>query len=139
MVLGKLHKFFSMPFELKMLFIEAFFIQNLTWLILKIVPFRTILMIYSNPGVTKNNPGNKFMQDLKTATDSANAISIYKNKCLVQSLTARLMLKRRYIGSTISLGFSDNGKKKHVAHASITADGVDVVSKGSDYKELYTF
>ena len=79
------------------------------------------------------------LEVIKAATLSASRLSPWKNKCLVQSLAARWMLKERKIQSQLSLGVTFGQNKNMIAHAWLKADDFEVVEKSGDYKELYLF
>lgn len=137
-MLIKLHKFFNLPFDVKLLFFEALFTQYTVWLILQFVPFRKMPKIFSNPR-NPVSPDKNLPEQIRLVTGYANGLGLWKNRCLVQSLTARRMLSRRSIASRVTLGVMHNSQKKMLAHAWLTASDVEMVKKSGPYDELYTF
>lgn len=138
MVAG-IKKFLSWPCKLRILFLEAFVIQTITWMLLKLLPFRVIFKLYHNP----EKPMKEFRKDIpekiKIVTSSAISITCLRNRCLVQSLTARCMLRRRRIESQLSFGFMKDRAGNSVAHAWIVAGDIEIVEKGNSYVELKRF
>jgi hypothetical protein len=151
----KYRKFIKLPYREKILLSEALFFQLLVGLLLKIIPFKWIPRLFSNPSaIFSQIPGNSShrtplsahlryhsstLEEIKAATWRAGRISPWKNKCLVRSLAARWMLRNRKIQSQLSLGVASDNDKKLVAHAWLKADDFEVVEKNGEYKELYLF
>ena len=69
----------------------------------------------------------------------AGKVSPWKNRCLVSSLAARCMLRRRKITSQLSLGVAKDAGGKVIAHAWLRAGDVEIVSAGGSFHELYQF
>jgi hypothetical protein len=141
---GKSWKFMSLPLSEKMVFSEALFYQILVGLLLKIIPFKWIPRFFSNPpnhspDARHPAPDAAFLQAIKTATIRSSPFSPWKNKCLVQSLSIRWMLRRRKIQSQLSLGVILGQDNKMLAHAWLKAGDFEVVEQNGDYKELFRF
>lgn len=166
---GRLRKFINLPAAEKLLFLEALFFQLTTGLILKVLPFRLIPRLFKNPMHSPSSQltthdsrltthSSQFTPDsslltphssyltphtlplqIKEALRRSSPLSPWKNKCLVSSLAARCMLKRRKIRSDLFLGVGKNEAGRMVAHAWIIADGIEMVPKGELYMEIKSF
>jgi hypothetical protein len=76
---------------------------------------------------------------LRRAVERANVVSPWKNRCLVSSLAARCMLRRRNIESQLSLGVAKNSNGKIIAHAWINAGDFVLIEKATMFQVLYYF
>jgi len=131
--------FMSLSRMEKAMFLEALSYQLWVGLILKIIPFRQIPRLFANPVTLTPHHQPGTLSGIRGATQRASRISPWRNRCLVQSLAARCMLKRRRINSELSLGVLLDQNGKMVAHAWIRVGGFEVVSKSGNYTELYHF
>jgi hypothetical protein len=136
---GKLKKFVKLPNREKVLFLEALVLQYSVWLMLKVLPFRTITVIFKNPTESVPYPDIALLTQISSTIKYASHLSLWKNKCLIMSLTTRWMLKKRKITSELSLGADIIQKEKFTAHAWIKAEGMELVKKNGEWKELYSF
>lgn len=127
-----------MPGRVKILLLEAVIFQYLLSLFLRIIPFNRILNISKNPDHPVTNPDSILLQQIKEVTKYANHLALWKNKCLVMSLAARLMLKKRNISSKLYLGV-DGMHNQIVAHAWLEAANLELVSKNGDWMVLNIF
>ena len=75
----------------------------------------------------------------KRAIGRATVVSPWKNKCLISSLVARWMLRRRGIDSQLSLGVAKGANGKTIAHAWLKSGDYEIVEKGGDFTQLYLF
>ena len=136
----------------KSLFVEAWILQLLIGILLKIIPFKRIPGLFANPhdkeGVNLRYENNelasynsqeRILSYLKAATRRAATVSPWPNKCLVSSLSARLMLIRRNIQSQLSLGVAKDSEGKLIAHAWLKVGEKEIVSKGGNFHQLYLF
>lgn len=120
----------------KMLFLEAlFFLFKAKGMIL-LFPFKYCLLLTKN---NKNNylyPSLEQLKSIQKAIYKANKLSFWKNVCLVQSVTARWMLRRRRISSEFYIGIRVNEYGKIVSHAWLESHGFSIIDKGDDFKIL---
>lgn len=121
------------------LFLEAFFLHIWVWFILLFIPFRKLPELFANPSVTGSNYDRIKLNQVRLAVRRASEILPFRNRCLVSSLAARRILKRRRIESELSLGVAKIDGVKIRAHAWISSDGVEIVEQMGDYKVLYLF
>jgi len=140
-MLHRFKKFMDISRREKMLFFEALFCQLVTGLLLKVIPFKRIPRLFadSQQSAGSGQQSSMIIVQIRSATQRAGRISPWKNRCLVQSLAARWMLRRRKISSQLSLGVALNKEKKMIAHAWLKAGDVEIVEKSGNYQELFLF
>lgn len=149
--MNRFRKFCALERSEKMLFCEALLFHLVVGLLLKVVPFRQIPVLFSSPqfetlakeeDLSRHNvSGRQFMmiEKIRVAVQRAGWVSPWKNRCLVSSLTARCMLRRRKIGSELSLGVAKDAKGKLLAHAWLKSGYFEIVEKRGSYTELFLF
>lgn len=142
----KAGKFSKLTGRERLLFFEALALHLWVGLLLKIIPFRRIPRLFASPQSSAGSPQSavlgrqsEVIELVKAAIQRAGRVSPWRNKCLVSSLAGRCMLCRRNIDSRLSLGMAKRGDGKLTAHAWLTADGVEIVSKAGEYVELNCF
>ncbi|MCU0458722.1 MAG: lasso peptide biosynthesis B2 protein [Bacteroidales bacterium] len=127
-------------------------------MLLTVIPFRWIPRLFANPqsavrpgpatsGVRipekaplfRDSQQSEVITLISTATAKTARVCPWKNKCLVSSLAARCMLRRRKIHSGLSLGVAKAGGGKVIAHAWLIAGDAEIVPKGGDFHQLYLF
>lgn len=141
-----LRKFLSLTGTEKILLAESYFLHLLTGLLLKIIPFNRITKIYGKGrNDEKFSPGSTLHRTrlnaclIREATRRASLFSPWQNKCLVSSLAARVMLRRRKIDSDIFLGVAKDASGQTLSHAWITVGPIEVVPKRDGYSEMLVF
>lgn len=145
-------RFFRLPPDERLLMTEALIIQLWLGILIKLIPFRWIPKIFSNPKNTNLGTENHESPDannnkkeqritflLKEAIRRSSGLTPWQNKCLVSSLTARCMLRRRKIESRIFLGVTKNSEDKLIAHAWLDTNYGEIVASGGNYHRLYQF
>lgn len=79
------------------------------------------------------------LSKIRDAVFRANKLAFWKNRCLVKSFSARLMLQRRNIGSVMYLGLQFKNGKELVAHAWLKSGDIYITPKGkTNYKEIFS-
>ncbi|MEQ8225581.1 MAG: lasso peptide biosynthesis B2 protein, partial [Candidatus Eremiobacterota bacterium] len=78
------------------------------------------------------------VEKIQVAVQRAGWISPWRNRCLVSSLAARWMLRRRKIGSELSLGVAKDTKGNLVAHAWLKSGDFEIFFGEVEVKEYYT-
>lgn len=146
-----LRKFGELPWNEKLLFSEAYFLHLATGLILKFIPFRWIPGVFSSrqfetPAMGEAQsrhavPGRQSenVELIKMAIARTGRVSPWRNRCLVSSLAARLMLRRRKINSEISLGVTKDVNNRLRAHAWIISGETEIITMGENFTILQTF
>ena len=135
----RVHTFLSLSKAEKALFFEALWSQYWCSFLLLVLPFRRIVKRYPNPETPGDTPDRSLLESIRMATARANVLAPWKNRCLVQSLAARRMLSRRGIPSILSFGVTLDDQKKVMAHAWIRVGDTEIVTRGADYTELYSY
>jgi len=134
--MGKLRKFFSLTSRQRGLFMEAVFFLFRAKILLTILPVRTLLLRSPGRGQATGKADPEVLGDIRQALHRANRIALWKNRCLVQSIAGRWMLRRRRIASQITFGVNHDREKRLVAHAWLKAGGFEVVDRNGEYHEL---
>lgn len=122
MVLKKLRTLLLLPWVDKALIFEAIFWLGLMRLAVLALPFKRVSTWLGTEG--QNSPAVPLPEGkAQTALQIARAIrriqpfTPWDSNCLAQALTARRMLARRSVPSTIYLGATIEGQKGIIAHA----------------------
>lgn len=138
---SKARKFLSFSFADRNLLTEAWMFQVATGILLKTVPFKKIPGYFKNPPGDLNSPSGEeiCLQKIREATVIAGHYSFWRNRCLVQSLAARWMLRRRGITSHLSLGVARDKNGKTIAHAWINSGDIEIVNSNGNCLEMFTF
>jgi len=132
-------RFVELPYREKRFFLEAFLLHLWVGLLLKIIPFRWIPQWFSNSLSSVSGPQPADLELIRTAIIRAGDVSPWKNKCLVSSLAARKMLKRRRISSQLSLGVARGPDGKVIAHAWLKAGESMIIENSAKFTEIYSF
>lgn len=134
---GRIRKFMKLPGREKRLLAEALLFDLTTGLVLRVVPFRMIPRLYSSRQWAVGSGQSVVL--VRDAVARAGSVSPWRNRCLVSSLAARWMLRRRRTGSELFLGMAKDSRGKTVAHAWLKSGDIEVVPVNGDYIPLYTF
>ncbi len=89
------------------------------------------------PDATQENP--ELAQKIRVAIRRASKLSFWKNKCLVQTFAARVLLNNRKLRSTAFLGVQTDGSTPDFAHAWIVSGNIEVVPAIGGYVQAHTF
>ena len=138
-MIRKLRKFMALSFREKLLFVEAFLLHLWVGMLLMVVPFRRIPRLFASRQSAVGSQQSAIVENIRDAVQRAGQVSPWRNRCLVSSLAARCMLRRRAINSQIHLGIAKNAVGKTIAHAWLEAEGYEVVMKHGDYHDIYIF
>lgn len=113
------YKVFIIPKKERKLFFEAYFISLRVRCNLILYPFNKYSQKLGEKGKVSEN---QLLQDTELLSQIKHAIkrvvkySFWRNKCLEQSITAKIMLSKRKIESTIYFGVRKKNEKLE-AHA----------------------
>jgi hypothetical protein len=124
-------RFVKLPLSEKFLFLEATVLLFTLKFVLLIFPFRICIQLMRCSKCQSLNTDNAQLLKIKYAIYRANKLSIWKNKCLVQSLAARWMLNRRRIPSKLEIGISKNNSQQLKAHAWISCGDIEIVNSNT--------
>ena len=132
-----LSKFFNLSSREKLLFFEALSYLYLAKAMLLLLPFRWCLRLMREKGTMNHVPAPEELLQVKRAVGRANKLAFWKNVCLVQSVAARWMLRRRKIHSEVIFGVKPGEEKSPImAHAWVESHGMEVVNQGGNYQTL---
>ncbi|MBE0675863.1 MAG: lasso peptide biosynthesis B2 protein [Bacteroidales bacterium] len=137
---GRLRKFLALSASDRMMFAEALFFVCLAKALVTLLPFRFIARLFRVDEIKeKREVTEDYLHEIKRSLKRTNLISFWKNRCLVSSLAGRMMLRRRKISSSLYLGVRLDEKGRLRAHSWLNSGDFEVVEKGDDYVELFTF
>lgn len=137
---AKTKKFFLLSWTLKIMVFEALIFTGLVRFAILFIPFNKLARkigkyndesTYEASYLEKVTIGN-----ISWAVNVARKRTPWESKCLVQALTAQLMLKKRKISSTVYLGVAKNKEKKLKAHAWLRC-GSEIIT-GNNEREGFT-
>ena len=134
--MGYFSKFNRLSFREKLLFLEALGYLYLAKLMLWLFPFRWCLRLMREQGTMDHRPPQEELLLVKRAVGRANRLAFWKNVCLVQSVAARWMLRRRKIHSEVFFGVKPDENTRIAAHAWVVSYDMEVVNQGGDYQVL---
>ena len=121
----------------KVLFFEALYFQYKVWFLMLFLPFRKMFSIEDYCNVSEGLTNTVILERTRIAISRADTLAFWKNRCLVKSLAAYRMLKRRGIRASLHLGLSTGQGSMPVAHAWLQVGHFEVVSRGEVEVELF--
>ena len=137
--MSKIRTFARLPLRTKWLFAEALFTSAWVKLSLSFLPFKRVLAWLGGmqtEGDTNADPETlDIRRQVKTALALCNKYALWPTECYTLSLTGKLLLKRRKIGSTLYIGFKKKEDGKYKGHAWLRANDTYI----SGYKEARDF
>lgn len=123
--------------EKKML-IEAVFLLFSAKIMLSVLPFRRCIRRFQPADRFPECTHQKVVVAVRIAITRAGRLAFWRNRCLVSSCAARMMLERRNIGSVMYFGLLFNAQHSLQAHAWLVVDSVWVTPKGNaEMTEIY--
>jgi hypothetical protein len=132
-----INKFLSLPTDEKLLLLEAIVMLYLSKIIV-CFPFRHYIKLLKPSERTEKDTFPICLQKISISLRRANKLAFWRNVCLVKSVAARFMLKRRGIPSILSLGLQFQDGKKLTAHAWIKSGDYFITPKGNTaFKEIF--
>ena len=120
-----------------MLLIEAVFLLFFSKVFL-LLSFRYCIKRLTLAAEMRKTGNPVLLRKISIAVSRANKLALWKNVCMVKSVTARLMLQRRNIDSLMYLGLQFKNGKELVAHAWLVSGKSYITPKGRiNYKVIY--
>jgi len=119
--MNSIRKFFRLKTPEKLMLLESIILLGFFRLILLIMPFKRIAPYLGQH--MQESPMESRTEELTVikriswAVQATSRRTFWKSKCLVQALTAKFMLRRRHISSTLYLGVARDGNQSLIAHA----------------------
>ena len=135
--MNKLSKFAALPGKEKLLFLEAFQCLVSVRILLTLLTFKRILPLLRQKESIQASKADPAL--IRNAVARASVATPWTSTCLMKSMAARWMLKRRRLRSHMGIGMAKDIKGKLVMHAWIGVDGLDIVGKDQTYQELFVF
>jgi len=136
-MMTRLSKFFSLPGSDKRLFLEALYWLVIAKALLIFLPFKRILpMLKQKESIQTGKADPAAIRD---AIGRAATTTPWTSTCLMKSMAARWMLKRRKTPSHMGIGMMKDERGKLVMHAWVGVQGFEVISKDVSYRDLYHF
>lgn len=130
-------RFMRWPLGKKLLFLRI--LMNLYWVkgLTLLLPFSKLTQRYRCTGYLAAIEKSELVL-LKDVIRSASKLTFWKNKCLIETFVARKILNGMGLKSTAFLCVAKDGGQWH-AHAWITVNDVEIISKASNFKDIYEF
>lgn len=132
----RLRTLFSLDNQEQFLFFEALYFQYKVWFLMLYLPFRKMFAPEDYCNVSESHASTLILERTRVAISRADTLAFWKNRCLVKSLAAYRMLKRRGIRASLHLGLSTGHGGTPVAHAWLQVGNFEVVSRGEVQIEL---
>lgn len=112
-------KFFSLTFSERGLLIKALFLSLVIKLMVKLLPMRWYKGILEYPAKYShhNSTGENVIKQVGAAVSRCSRFAPWRNRCLVDAITAKLLLQQYHIQTTLFLGVSKDGDSSLIAHA----------------------
>ena len=131
-------QFLYLPIEEKRLLIEAVVMLFLSKIIVYF-PFKHYIKLLKPSNIAEEEANPMLLNKISTSLRRANKLVFWENVCLVKSVAARFMLKRRRIPSVLVLGLQMKDGKKLKAHAWIKSGDYYITPRGDiDFKEIFS-
>lgn len=139
MIFSYVSKFIKISSFEKILFFEAVLLLFLVRFAIFLLPFRKIApRLGTNMKKTPEHVPEQsieILQFIKYSLSRANRLTPWKNRCLVQAIAGKIMLKRRKIPSTLFLGVSKDKGKVLKAHAWLRSG--EIILTGEEGREQF--
>lgn len=138
-LIKNIRRFVALDGDQSWLLTESVLLLFVAKFLLLILPVKAVMKITLSSKKAKKQPDPNLLRQIKWALYNADRLSLWKNRCLVQSIAGRWMLQHRKIPSQIFFGVKHENIRKIVAHAWLKAGDFEIVEKGDDYRELTHF
>jgi hypothetical protein len=97
---------------------EAFITSMYVKFTLSYLPFKIVLKWLGKPGTTAGNCDNQLLLwQVHHAVKRCHQYSFWQTECYTQALTAKIMLQRRKVASTLYKGFYKDAACQYKGHA----------------------
>lgn len=126
----KIKSFVAIPWSVKRLFAEAVFTAAYVKITLLFLPFRKVVQwlgkrtVEHTPDGSPQNIG--LIKKVSFAIKLCDRYAPWPTECYTKSLTAKIMLKRRKLQSTLYFGLCKDEKDKLKGHAWLQCSGITV-------------
>lgn len=136
-LMNKFVRFFDLKLEYKLLLTEAVLMLGISRILLLTLEFKKIPQhLGEHMKESPNELTESHFSKVKKVSWAVNIMSghtFWQSKCLAQAMTAKVMLNRRNIKSTLYLGVAKDDEGKMIAHAWVKSCGVTLTgAKGME-------
>jgi transglutaminase superfamily protein len=139
-LLRKTKSFASIPWSTKLLFAEAVITSAYVKATLLFLPFRKVVAWLGSSGAQAGDAPSAEKIDLikkvKFALKLCDRYTPWPTECYTSSLTAKIMLKRRKLASTLFFGFRKDEKNSLKGHSWLQCSG-EVVTGWCDFSQYH--
>ena len=138
--MNKFVAFFRLNIEQKLLLMEAVLLLGISRILLLTAEFKKIAPYLGEHMKESSNELNELhLSEAKKVSWAVNTMSghtLWESKCLAQAMTAKRMLNRRKIRSTLYLGVARDEEGQMIAHAWVKSG--DLILTGARGMEKFT-
>ncbi len=136
----RLLRFIKLPGQMKLLCVEAYLLLSFSALILRIFRFSAIAGVlgYANRETSHSDHGIDpyLVKQISLAIQLMQRYTFRESTCLIQAYTAKMMLRKRKLKSTVYLGVAKMADTKMTAHAWVRCGTIFVT--GGDASQVFT-
>jgi len=129
-LLKKIKSFTAVPWSTKWLFMEAVFTAAYVKATLLFLPFRKVALwlgpLNDQPDVPTTPEHQNLVKKISFAVKLCDRYTPWPTECYTRSLTAKIMLKRRKLPSTLYFGLRKDEKNSLQGHAWLQCSGITV-------------
>ncbi len=130
-------KYFSLPINEKLLFLELLYFSLISRLLIVLLPFKKLETFFGKKANTPtfwntNNTIENEIRQIKKTLNRVKKIIPWRFQCFEQSLTTAFALKRRNIAYTMYFGVQRQQNNLN-AHVWIISHNIEIVSKGLNH------
>jgi hypothetical protein len=137
-LLGKIKRFWQMPWQRKSLFFEAYCLSLWAFIALKWLPFKyvqerlgTVTSIEPPLNSYINVEELALIRQISDAIRLCSKYAFWRCVCYHQTLMATTMLRRRGVSSVAYFGFKRNHEGQIEGHAWVKSQGIVVAGHGN--------
>lgn len=132
-MVSKFQKFIRLSSKEKTLFFHAYLIVGYTSIMIAIIPLRRFIKKIGEQGRESTTlSSDEDLIEIHLVEKSVRRAAKYlpwKAKCFSRAITAKILLKRKRISSTLYLGVAKEDSSKMVAHAWVSCGTLIITGK----------
>lgn len=135
--MSRIRNFFSLPGGEKLLFFVALNLTLFVKIIVLTMPLRWYIKYLdrtNKPFIKKRNNEEEIIRRVKNAVNRSSRYAPWSTRCLVDAITAKILLQYYGINSTLYMGVQKDKKTKLIAHAWLKCNGLFITGKKGSQK-----